>query len=389
VPVADNVVKELIDAGIHFGHRVSRWNPKMAPYIFGKRNLIHIIDVKETLRGLLRAQKFLRKLIADGKDVLIVGTKRQARQAVLREAERTGMPYVIERWLGGTLTNFRTIRSRLARLEELEAMEADGSLQQYSKKMISSLTREKRKITRNLAGIRTMDRLPGALILIDPHKEHIAVKEARKLGIPTVALLDTDSDPDLIDLPIPGNDDAMRAIDLICKHMGDAIAEGKAGRVEAPAPAADRPKRPRRRTPTRKAEPKSTPPAPEAKPAPAAPEAEAAPEAPEAKATPAAPEAKAAPEAPEAKPAPAAPEAKEAPAAPEPAPTPEAAPQAEAPAAAPEPAAAPASQAQTPADPPAPPADASKDMQAEQVAVAQPKPEEAAEPPSKPPDEAS
>lgn len=246
--MGNSLVKELIDAGIHFGHRASRWNPKMAPYIFGKRNLIHIIDVKETLRGLLRAQRFLRRLVADGKSALFVGTKRQARQAIHRESERTGMPYVTERWLGGTLTNFRTIRSRLSRLEELERMEADGTLTEYSKKMISTLTRERKKIHRNLSGIRTMGRLPGALIIIDPHKEHIAVQEARKLHIPTIALLDTDSDPDMIDLPIPGNDDAMRAIDLICKSLGDAIAEGKAGRVDEPtaaAPAARKPRKPR------------------------------------------------------------------------------------------------------------------------------------------------
>ena len=243
--MASELVRQLIDSGIHFGHRVSRWNPKMAPFIFGKRNLIHIIDIRETLKGLLRAKKFLTQVVSRGEDVLFVGTKRQARHAIEKLAQRCGMHYVTERWLGGTLTNFRTIRSRLQRLEELEAIERDGKLGEYSKKMIASLTRERRKIQRNLAGIRNMTRLPGALVVIDVRREHIAVKEAKKLGIPTICLIDTDSDPDFADIPIPGNDDAMRAIEIIVEQLVQAIEEGK--RAQPAAPAADEGARPSRR----------------------------------------------------------------------------------------------------------------------------------------------
>ena len=228
--MASELVRQLVDAGIHFGHRVSRWNPKMSPYIFGKRNTIHIIDIRETVRGLLRAKKFIALLVAKGEDVLFVGTKRQARPQVRQQAERVGMPYVTERWLGGTLTNFRTIRLRLGRLEELEQAESDGTALEYSKKMISSRTREARKIKRNLEGIRNMTRLPGALIVIDVHREHNAVREAKKLKIPTVCLIDTDSDPDFADIPIPGNDDAIRAIDAILTHLADSVEEGLRGR---------------------------------------------------------------------------------------------------------------------------------------------------------------
>ncbi len=228
-------VRELIDAGIHFGHRVGRWNPKMKPYIFGTRNSIHIINVKETIKGLLRAQKFLYHVVASGKDVLFVGTKRQARSVIQAQAERCEMPYVIERWLGGTLTNFRTIRSRLGRLEELEAMEEKGLLAAESKKMESTLRREMTKIQRNLGGIRKMDRTPGALVIIDAKREYIAVNEARKLSIPTICLMDTDSDPDLVDIPIPGNDDAMRAIELVVTMLANAVMEGKTGRAEQAA----------------------------------------------------------------------------------------------------------------------------------------------------------
>jgi small subunit ribosomal protein S2 len=231
--LASELVRQLVDSGIHYGHRVSRWNPKMAPYIFGKRNTIHILDIRETVKGLLRAKKFIAQLVAKGEDVLFVGTKRQARLQVETQAKRVGMPFVIERWLGGTLTNFRTIRSRLARLEELEKAELDGTALQYSKKMISMRKRELDKIKTNLDGIRTMTRLPGALIVIDVHREHNAVREARKLSIPTVCLIDTDSDPDFADIPIPGNDDAIRAIDTILVHLGDAVEEGKKGRMAA------------------------------------------------------------------------------------------------------------------------------------------------------------
>jgi small subunit ribosomal protein S2 len=231
--LASELVRQLVDSGIHYGHRVSRWNPKMAPYIFGKRNTIHILDIRETVKGLLRAKKFIAQLVGKGEDVLFVGTKRQARLQVETQAKRVGMPFVIERWLGGTLTNFRTIRSRLQRLEELEKAELDGTALQYSKKMISMRKRELDKIKTNLDGIRTMTRLPGALIVIDVHREHNAVREARKLSIPTVCLIDTDSDPDFADIPIPGNDDAIRAIDTILVHLADAVEEGKKGRLAA------------------------------------------------------------------------------------------------------------------------------------------------------------
>ena len=226
------LVKALVEAGVHFGHRVSRWNPKMQPYIHGKRNQIHIIDVRETVKGLLRGKKLLQNLVAGGKDVLFVGTKRQARHAIEVEAARCGMHYVSERWLGGTLTNFRTIRQRLNRLEELEKLWSTGQIESYSKKMKSTLQREMTKIKTNLEGIRKMERMPGVMFICDTRREHIAVKEARKLGVPTIALIDTDSDPDLIDLPIPGNDDAMRAIEIILKELADSIIEGKTGRAD-------------------------------------------------------------------------------------------------------------------------------------------------------------
>lgn len=232
--MASELVRQLIDAGIHFGHRASRWNPKMAPYIFGKRSTIHIIDIRETVKGLLRAKRLVAQIVAKGQDVLFVGTKRQARPEIKSHAVRVGMPYVTERWLGGTLTNFRTIRSRLSRLEELELAEQDGTALQYSKKMIASRTRELRKIKRNLEGIREMTKLPGAVIVIDVHREHNAVREAKKLGIPTICLIDTDSDPDFADIPIPGNDDAMRSIGTIVQHLSDAVEEGLRGR-KAPA----------------------------------------------------------------------------------------------------------------------------------------------------------
>jgi small subunit ribosomal protein S2 len=253
-------VQELIESGVHFGHRASRWNPKMRPFIYGKRNLIHIIDLRETVRGLLRAYRFLAKVASRGSLVLFVGTKRQAKEAVEREAKRCGMPYVSERWLGGTLTNYRTIRDRLKRLQELEGywlaagekpdrvdlqahmkamLNESGNLdlgkapdtapiRTYSKKMVAQLTRELTKISRNLQGIREMNRLPDAMVVVDPKREDIAVKEAVRMGVTTVALIDTDSDPDKVDLPIPGNDDSIRSIELILAKIADAILEGKA-----------------------------------------------------------------------------------------------------------------------------------------------------------------
>lgn len=223
-----SLVNELVEAGVHFGHRASRWNPKMRPYIYARRNLIHIIDVRETIRGLLRAKKYLADVAGRGSLILFVGTKRQAAESVAREAARCGMPWVSERWLGGTLTNYRTIRDRLSRLEQLEAIRQGDAINSYSKKMQATLGREYRKIYRNLNGMRTMTRLPECLVVVDPKKEKNAVKEARALGITVVSLIDTDCDPDTVDLPIPGNDDSMRSIEVITRLIADAIAAGKA-----------------------------------------------------------------------------------------------------------------------------------------------------------------
>jgi len=219
-------LKALIDSGVHFGHRASLWNPKMRPYVYGRRKLIHIIDVRETVRGILRARKFLKQVAAEGNLVLFVGTKRQASETIATQAARCGMPYISERWLGGTLTNFETIRSRMRRLEELENIMQGDLLSTYSKKMQASLAREYRKMYRNLNGLRNMDRYPAAMVVVDPRKEKNAVREARKLGVVSIALIDTDSDPDEVDLPIPGNDDSIRSIDLVMSYLADAVIEG-------------------------------------------------------------------------------------------------------------------------------------------------------------------
>ena len=221
------LARELIGAGVHFGHAVSRWNPKMEPYIFGKRGLIHIINVKETLKGLMIAKKLLANVVSNGRDVVFVGTKRQAKKAVQSSAEQCGMHYVSERWLGGSLTNFRTIRSRLQRLEQLEEMEATGSIEDQSKKQGARLKRELNKIKTNLDGVRNMNRVPGVLVAVDAKKEYIALREARKLGIPTIAVLDTDSDPDTVDVAIPANDDSIKAIEILMHQLAEAVAEGK------------------------------------------------------------------------------------------------------------------------------------------------------------------
>ena len=218
---------DFLEAGAHFGHRTANWNPKMRPYIFGKKNLIHIIDIKETVRGMLRAEKYLRDVAAANKLILFVGTKRQAAEPVREAAEACGMPYVTERWLGGTLTNFRTIRHRLDRLHELEDLRETGELNTYSKKQQSRLMREYRKVHRNLNGIRDLERIPEVMVICDPRKEHNAVHEANLLGVKTVCLIDTDSDPDLISLPIPGNDDSIRCIRLVFNYLADAINAGK------------------------------------------------------------------------------------------------------------------------------------------------------------------
>ena len=229
--MANQIVQDMIEAGVHFGHRTSLWNPKMAPYIFGRKNQIHIMDIRETLRGMLRARKYLSQVAAGGSLILFVGTKRQAGEAIEAQAERCGMPFVSERWLGGTLTNFRTIRSRLTRLEELETIRGSEQIDNYSKKMQSSLNREYRKMYRNLNGLRSMNRLPECLFIVDPGKERNAVREAKRLGITTVALIDSDSDPSLIDLPIPGNDDGIRSIELIVRQLADAVIIGKGQRA--------------------------------------------------------------------------------------------------------------------------------------------------------------
>lgn len=312
--MSDQLVKNLIEAGVHFGHRASRWNPKMKPYIFGKRNLIHIIDIRQTLRGILLARKFIQQIVPEGKDILFVGTKRQARKAIEEGAASVGMHWVTERWLGGTLTNFNEIRKRITRLEELEQLEADNMLDTYSKKQGASLRRELRKIFRNLNGIRRMTKLPGALAVIDQKREIIAVREARKLGIPVICLLDTDCDPDLIDIPIPGNDDAMRAIQLIINTLVESVRSSVAMRDKLEETDSDEQPRRRSRRPAMGQAEDPAAATPIAAPAPAAPAPAPAPAPAAEEAAPATPAVPAAPPA-----SPAAPAA--APAAP--APTPE------------------------------------------------------------------
>lgn len=244
--MAKELVRELISAGVHFGHNANRWNPRMAPYIFGKRGQIHIIDVRKTLAGLIIARKLLTDVVSSGKDVVFVGTKRQSQKAVEEAATKCGMHYVSDRWLGGTLTNFRTIRSRVARLDELELMQQEGTLESQSKKQASRLKRELRKIKGNMEGIRKMGRLPGAVIVVDGKKEYLALREARKLGITTIGLIDTDCDPDTVDVVIAANDDSIRAISLILNELSEAVAAGKIG-AAAVKEIAQKTKRPRSR----------------------------------------------------------------------------------------------------------------------------------------------
>lgn len=225
--MAKEIARELIGAGVHFGHAVSRWNPKMDPFIFGKRGMIHIIDVKETLKGMLIAKKLLAEVVSTGKDVVFVGTKRQAKEAVTKAAHKCGMHYICERWLGGSLTNFQTIRSRLKRLEELEELEKSGQLDAGSKKEGARLKRELTKIKTNLEGIRNMNKLPGAVVVVDVKKEYIAAREALKLDIPTVGIIDTDANPDTIDVAIPANDDSIKAVDILLDQLADGVNEGK------------------------------------------------------------------------------------------------------------------------------------------------------------------
>lgn len=242
--MSDLVVKEILEAGVHYGHKTSRWNPKMRPYIYGRRNQIHIIDLKETVRGIMRGKRYLERVASQGSLILFVGTKKQAQGPIKDAAIACGMPYVTERWLGGALTNFRTVRGRLKRLEELESFDETGEINSYSKKMQSTLLREKRKVFRNLNGIRTMNRLPEALVVVDPTKEKNAVHEAHILGIKVVGLIDTDSNPDEVDLPIPGNDDSIRSIRLVMNQMAAAILQGKgklpdAGKKDEPEASGD------------------------------------------------------------------------------------------------------------------------------------------------------
>jgi small subunit ribosomal protein S2 len=226
----NDIVSNLLEAGIHFGQRRSSWNPKMKPYIWGVRNGLHIIDIRETVKGLLRAKKFIQDTVASGKDVVFVGTKRQAQSAIQKYASEADMPWVTERWLGGTLTNFATIRSRLKRLNELEDLVESGAIESYSKKMTSQLMREKAKITRNLDGIRNMSKLPGCMVVIDANNETNALREAKALRIPTIGLVDTDGDPQLVDIPIPGNDDSLRSIEVVIADLMEAVNAGLQGR---------------------------------------------------------------------------------------------------------------------------------------------------------------
>ena len=219
-------MKQLLEAGVHFGHQTRRWNPKMKPFIFGERNGIHIIDLQQTIKYFEIAYEFVVNLVAEGGKILFVGTKKQAQETIKEEAQRCGMYYVNYRWLGGTLTNFRTIRQSVEKLKRIESWFEDGTIERFPKKERLKLERLKNKLERNLAGIKDMESLPQALYIVDPVYEEIAVKEARKLGIPIVAIVDTNCDPDLIDYIIPGNDDAIRAVKLITSRIADACLEG-------------------------------------------------------------------------------------------------------------------------------------------------------------------
>ncbi|HZJ57609.1 MAG TPA: 30S ribosomal protein S2 [Clostridia bacterium] len=222
-------MKELLEAGVHFGHQTRRWNPKMATYIFTERNGIYIVDLQKTVRKMEEAYNFVRDLAVEGKEILFVGTKKQAQEAIEYEAQRCGMYYVNQRWLGGMLTNFKTIRKRIDELHRLNEMEKDGSFEILPKKEVIKLRLERDKLERNLGGIKDMKRLPAAIYIVDPRKERIAIAEARNLGIPIIAIVDTNCDPDEIDYVIPGNDDAIRAVKLITSKMADAVLEGRQG----------------------------------------------------------------------------------------------------------------------------------------------------------------
>ena len=232
-------MKQLLEAGVHFGHQTRRWNPKMAPYIFTERNGIYIIDLQKTVKKVDEAYNFIREVAAAGESILFVGTKKQAQEAMKEEATRCNMFYVNERWLGGMLTNFKTIQTRIARLRKLEAMEADGTFDVLPKKEVIGLKHEMEKLTKYLGGIKDMKKLPGAMFIVDPRKENIAVLEAHKLNIPIVATVDTNCDPDEIDHVIPANDDAIRAVKLLTGKMADAVLEGRQGMQTEEAPATE------------------------------------------------------------------------------------------------------------------------------------------------------
>jgi small subunit ribosomal protein S2 len=232
-------VKDLLEAGVHFGHQTKRWNPKMKEFIFGERNGIYIIDLSKTARLFGEAEQFVQQMAAEGKTLLFVGTKRQAQDAIAEEAQRCGMFYVNERWLGGLLTNFTTIQRSLGRLRDLEAMTTDGRYESLSKKEIARLEKEKRKLQKNLDGIRQMTRLPDAIFIVDTRHEQIAVDEARKLKIPVIGIVDTNCDPDQVDFPIPGNDDALRAIRLFASRIADGVLNGRSFRESAQPEAAE------------------------------------------------------------------------------------------------------------------------------------------------------
>jgi len=222
-------MKQLLEAGVHFGHQTRRWNPKMATYIYMERNGIYIIDLQQTVKKFTEAYEFIKNVAADGKGVLFVGTKKQAQETIKEESQKCGMYFVNQRWLGGMLTNYKTIRKRVNRLKELEKMEQDGYFEVLTKKEAAKLANERERLERFLGGIKDMDKLPGAVFIVDPRKERIAVAEARKLGIPVVAIVDTNCDPDEIDYVIPGNDDAIRAVKLIASKISDAVLEARQG----------------------------------------------------------------------------------------------------------------------------------------------------------------
>ena len=222
-------MKQLLEAGVHFGHQTRRWNPKMAEYIYTERNGIYIINLQKTVKKIVEAYDFIKQVAEDGEDILFVGTKKQAQESIKEEAERVGMYYVNARWLGGMLTNFKTIRKRIERLNQLKKMEEDGTFDLLTKKEATKLKLEIEKLEKYLGGIKDMKKLPGALFVVDPRKEKIAVAEAKKLGIPVVAIVDTNCDPDEVDYVIPGNDDAIRAVKLIASTMANAVMEGRQG----------------------------------------------------------------------------------------------------------------------------------------------------------------